>query len=231
MSGAAETQQVQGAAQGASGKRGGAGRLLLRGALGLTAAGLLFLAIGFGLFLRRLDWAEPTRLPGADGVIVLTGGADRIAEAVSLVAKGYASRLLITGVNQSIGVAEIARLTPEFKDTFDCCIDLGYRAQNTEGNAIEARDWAQARGMTSLIIVTSNYHMPRALLEIRAAMPDIRLTRFSVLPDALKAGAWHQEPAIARLLVVEYLKFLRASARIKFWPPRVTDANVKAASK
>ena len=231
MTGVAKTQKTQPTAPHESGARKGVGRKLLRFLASLAAAGLVFLAVGFGLFLRGLDWVEPTRLPGADGVVVLTGGADRIAEAVNLVAKGYASRLLITGVNQSVGVDEIARLTPEFRETFDCCIDLGYRAQNTEGNAVEARDWAQERSMSSLIIVTSNYHMPRALLEIRAAMPDIRLTRFSVLPDALKAGDWRYEPAILKLLLVEYIKYLRSAARLKLWPPRVTDVSIKAAAR
>ena len=194
-------------------------RLILRTAL---ACCLVFL-IGFVFFMSRIDWIEPTRIGEADGAVVLTGGADRISDAVNLVAKGHAARLLITGVNQGVSSAEIARLTPEFQDYFDCCIDLGYRAQNTEGNALEARRWAQARAMRSLIVVTSNYHMPRALLEMRAALPNIELIRFSVVLDQAKAGNWLRDPQLLKAFAVEYLKFLRAWARIQISPPPVAD--------
>ena len=52
-----------------------------------------------------------------------------------------------------------------------CCVDLDYSAINTEGNAIETKRWAHRRGIRSLIVVTSNYHMPRAMAELRASFP------------------------------------------------------------
>ena len=191
--------------------------------LGAMIAGCFVFLIGFFLFMSSIDWVEPTRIGEADGAVVLTGGADRISDAINLVAKGHAARLLITGVNQGISSTEIARLTPEFQEYFDCCIDLGYRAQNTAGNALEARQWAQARAMHSLIVVTSNYHMPRALLEMRAALPNIELVRYSVVLDQAKSGSWLRDPQLVKAFAVEYLKFLRAWARLKMFPPPVTD--------
>lgn len=199
-------------------------RAMWRSLAGLGGAAALALCVGFGLFVYRLDWVETARVGETDGAVVLTGGADRITDAINLVARGYASRLLITGVNQSTSSAEIARLTPEFGELFACCIDLGYRAQNTQGNAEEARLWAQARAMRSLIVVTSNYHMPRALLEMHAALPDVALTRYSVVPDQAKASAWLLEPQLLRVLAVEYLKYLRAALRVKLFPAPLRDS-------
>lgn len=190
----------------------------------LAGSAAVALLAGFGLFVHRLDWVEPTRLHETDGAVVLTGGADRISDAVSLVAKGYAARLLITGVNQSTSSAEIARLTPKFEEYFACCVDLGYAALNTEGNAEETRLWAQARAMRSLTVVTSNYHMPRALLEIHAALPDVALTRFSVVPEQARASSWLLEPQMLKLLGVEYLKYLRAAVRMTLYPPPLRDS-------
>lgn len=183
-----------------------------------TVTGGLLLALGFIVFVYRLDWVGSARTREADGAVVLTGGAERIAEAVSLVAKGYAARLLITGVNEATRGAEIARLTPEFDEYFKCCIDLDHAALNTEGNAAAARRWARQRSMHSLIVVTSNYHMPRALLEMRAALPDVSLQAYAVLPDGARGTAWFTQPQLIKVLVLEYLKYLRATLRLQFSP-------------
>ena len=205
----------------------GFGRLraiVLRACGYALVTGALTLLLGFGIFLRRLDWVEPIRMREADGAVVLTGAADRINEGVNILAKGYAARLLITGVNHTTSSAEIARLTPEFQEWFQCCVDLGYRGLNTEGNALETRLWARSRAMRSLIVVTSNYHMPRALLELHAALPDVELLRYSVVPDQIAAGGWLPEPQISKLLALEYFKYLRAVVRLKLFPQPVLDS-------
>lgn len=199
------------------------GRLLRRLMVFCLATAAFLLIINFGLFAYRLEWVGTPRVHEADGAVVLTGGADRIAEAVNLVAKGYAARLLISGVNEATRSAEIARLTPEFDEWFKCCIDLDREAQNTEGNAIATRRWAQQRAMRSLIVITSNYHMPRAMLEMQAAMPDTQLQSFAVLPDAAKARDWFFDPQLIRLLAFEYVKYLRALVRLRLMPPLLPD--------
>ena len=174
---------------------------------------------GFLSFVSQLDQLEASHLREADGAVALTGGTDRIADAVNLVSKGYAGRLLITGVNQATSGAEIARLTPKFADLVGCCIDLGYDALNTRGNASEARRWARGRGMHSLILVTSTYHMPRALIEFSSVLPDVELIPYPVVPERLRAGAWWADPGLARLLALEYVKYLVAAARVRVLGP------------
>jgi uncharacterized SAM-binding protein YcdF (DUF218 family) len=183
------------------------------------ALGLLSLGAGFLLFARNIESKEPTGLPPADGVVALTGGSERILDAVELLAKGRARRLLITGVNQQTSRHEMARLMPNFQQLFECCIDLGRAAQNTAGNADETRRWVEANAIRpSLIVVTSNYHMPRALVELRRALPQLELIPYPVISDRLRNSDWRTDAHVARLLAIEYVKFLAAFVRTRMLP-------------
>jgi uncharacterized SAM-binding protein YcdF (DUF218 family) len=193
------------------------GRRALLASLGLAVVGL---AGGFVFFVNIIDSEEPAALPPADGVVALTGGSERVNEAVELLAKGRARRLLITGVNQQTSRREIARLMPSFQQLFDCCIDLGREALNTAGNADETRRWVEAKDIRStLIVVTSNYHMPRALVELRSALPKLELIPYPVVSERLRNSDWRSDQQVARLLAVEYVKFLAALVRTKIMPP------------
>lgn len=195
--------------------------------------GLLGFAAGFGLFVQTVERQEPEALAPADGVVALTGGSERVLEAVELLAKGRARRLLITGVNQQTSRHEIARLMPNFQRLFDCCIDLGRAALNTAGNADETRDWVEAHGIQpSLIVVTSNYHMPRALVELRRALPQLKLIPYPVVSDRLRNTDWRSDHQVARLLAVEYVKYLAALVRTTIMPSAsALPANVLTASR
>lgn len=182
------------------------------------AAGLLIGAAATAAFIRfatRLETEPSALLHRAEGMITLTGGADRVTDAISLFAQGHADRLLITGVNPSITRTEIARLNPKFRDLIECCVDLGYEALNTTGNAKEARNWVEARRIkSSLIIVTSNYHMPRALAEFRHALPHHRLIPYPVVTTRMRTGEWWRSSEAARIIGTEFLKYSVAVVRI-----------------
>jgi uncharacterized SAM-binding protein YcdF (DUF218 family) len=167
--------------------------------------------VGFALSLER---SETTLVVQAEGVVALTGGSDRVVEAAELLARGQARRLLITGVNRSTHGDYLARLLPMSRDLFACCVDLGYRALDTAGNAAETRDWAKAHGVTgSLIVVTSNYHMPRALVELAAALPRVKLYPYPVVSEQFHVEDWPQDLRVMRLIAGEYFKYLFALAR------------------
>jgi uncharacterized SAM-binding protein YcdF (DUF218 family) len=195
-------------------------RLLATAAL-LGAAALAF---GFPWFASRAG-GEVGRLDrGADAIVALTGGASRIEDAVGLLASGRGRRLLITGVGASTNAAELMRLVPDHERWFACCIDLGYSAANTAGNAVETRHWARARGFRSLVVVTSSYHMPRAMLEIGHRLPGVTLIPFPVVTEQRRAEPWWSHAASAKILVSEYLKYIVAAARIGFdQPPAATE--------
>src|SRR6478752_2811200 len=146
-------------------------------------------AAGFIAFLSQLRGAEIAPDRKADGIVVLTGGSSRVSDAMELLAAGYGRRLLISGVHPTSTASDISRSVQESQALFNCCVDLDRSAYSTRSNASETRRWAHERGFKSLIVVTSNYHMPRAIVELSHAMPDIALIPFAVVGDK-----WRDEP-------------------------------------
>ena len=139
--------------------------------------------------------------------MALTGGSSlRIEAAVELLEQGLAQRLLISGVNPDATREQVRAATSTAGRAFDCCVDLGFQAENTVGNAIETADWVRYHHFRTLIVVTADYHMPRALLELHAAMPDVKLHAYPVVTPVLDVRRWWASPEAARRMVVGVLQ-------------------------
>ena len=192
-------------------------RRLVRLTMALCAGGALLLALGFFWFVSVVPTEEIKLDRNADGIVALTGGASRIVDAMELMAVKRGQRLLISGVNRSTNANEILRLHPEFAAIVQCCVDFD-RSLNTLGNAIETRKWAEQRNIRSLIVVTSGYHMPRAMAEIAHQLPGLTLIPFPVLSEKLRMEPWWSSAATARLMLLEYLKFLFSHVRMQLNP-------------
>jgi uncharacterized SAM-binding protein YcdF (DUF218 family) len=182
----------------------------------LVVLGGLALVVGFFVFLWLLPNEEVVLNRNADGIVVLTGGTSRVTDALELLAAGRGKRLLITGVNPGTTTADIAHQVAGFDRLLSCCVDLDYSAVNTLGNAVETRRWAIGRGFHSLVIVTSAYHMPRALAEISHQLPDVTLIPFPVVSDRLRIEPWWSNSNTTRLVLSEYFKYLFAHVRMRF---------------
>ncbi|MDJ1157432.1 YdcF family protein [Chelatococcus sp. SYSU_G07232] len=188
------------------------------GRLAVAAACLIVLgmAAGFLAFVHGLDRYESRPTVVTDGIVALTGGSQRIGDAADLLARGWGRRLLITGVNERTTREQIALANPDLRRLVDCCVDLDYRARNTLGNAIETRRWSLLHGFRSLTVVTSNYHMPRTLVELGHALPTIRLVPYAVVTEQTSTERWWRDFATARLLFLEYVKYVVAILRTRF---------------
>lgn len=202
--------------------RSAARRTWLRRIVGTFMGMLLSLAViflgGFLLFATGIPRTETLPPRTADGIVALTGGASRISDAMELLSDNLGKRLLISGVNPATKPGELIKLTPEYERLFTCCIDLGHQALNTTGNAAEIAQWSRALGFKSLIVVTSAWHMPRALVELRREMPDTELISHAVVTDRMREAPWWTNPQTGRLLMLEYLKYLATIARLRFEP-------------
>ncbi len=151
---------------------------------------------GFAWFVRAGERAAALP-PHADAIVVLTGAPGRIEAALHLLSEGRADRLLISGVGAG-GFAELARRAGVPDPTLAARTTLGRAAHSTYGNALETADWVHQFGVRTLIVVTSSYHMPRALAELCRALPD---TQLLAVPVAADNASW-------RLLAVEFNKYL-----------------------
>jgi uncharacterized SAM-binding protein YcdF (DUF218 family) len=189
---------------------------------GLAAALLIMPVLawlgGFAWFVRAAIPPEAERAQAvgetaarADGIVVLTGGADRILAGVALLRAGRARVMLISGVGHGADLPALLRgtgidpapLAPSLMQR----ISLGRAATSTAGNAAETSDWVRAQGLGSLLVVTASYHMPRALIELGRSLPGVTLVPIPVLPPALRrAGSL----STLRLLAGEYTKWLAA---------------------
>lgn len=176
---------------------------------GLTVASAALLGAGalWGVgFARFNSIARHTGPPpaAADGIVVLTGGADRIEAALHLLVQGRAPYLMVSGVARGADMADLTRRVPLDAEQAGR-VTLGHAAQSTAGNAAEMAPWARAHNMRRLIVVTAGYHMPRALLEVKRTLPDVELQ-----PVAVQSPALRNAPAAAsvRVLAAEYDKLL-----------------------
>lgn len=182
------------------------------------ATGLILLAGGFVRFVSSIANDEVSLESRADGIVALTGAAGRIPDAIELLATERGKRLLITGVHRATSSREIARITPLYSKYFSCCIDLDRSALNTFGNALETRRWAREHNFNSLIVVTSNWHMPRAMAELAHQLPDVTLIAYPVISEKVKTEPWWSNTDTARLLLAEYFKYLFALMRMRLDP-------------
>lgn len=183
-------------------------RALRLGALGGGAGLVVVLAwcVGFAWFA----WASSRpahKPPMADGIVVLTGGADRVTTALHLLAAQRAGRLLVSGVARGTELAELARYAGVNAAALAARTTLGHTATTTRGNAEETRDWVQANDIHTLIVVTAGYHMPRALIELGRVLPGVVLYPVPVQPPAMRGAP---DLPMVRLLASEYTKWLAA---------------------
>ena len=180
-------------------------------------AGILLVG-GFGYFIWHLPDQESELNRNADGIVVLTGGDSRVSDALALLAAGRAKRLLISGVYTGTTTNDIARQVVDYNRMLTCCVDLDYSAINTLGNAVGTRQWTLKNDFHSLIVVTSAYHMPRALAELSHQLPDVALIPYPVVSDRLRVEPWWSNGATTKVVLSEYFKYLAAKLRMQFEP-------------
>jgi uncharacterized SAM-binding protein YcdF (DUF218 family) len=180
----------------------------------VIAAAALWLG-GLAWFAATLPREVGDRFTKSDGIVVLTGGTERMTVGLDLLAQGMAAKLFISGVDRGTNRGELQRLSQRAPELFECCVELGQEAEDTAGNAMETRDWARREGYRSLRVVTATYHMPRSLVELGRAVPEVELIANPVFPESVKLEGWWRWPGTASLMAVEFDKYLVSLARAR----------------
>ncbi len=172
-------------------------------AIGLWFGGLLW-------FAAQIPYPGPVSTDRTDAIVVLTGGSKRLDTGLRLLAEGYAAKVFVSGVARGVDLATLLRVARQRPEKVACCIAIGYRADNTAGNARETSEWMRAQGYRSLRLVTAGYHMPRSLLEFHRTMSKIQIVPHPVFPTQFKRKGWWRWPGTASLMASEYSKYLLA---------------------
>jgi uncharacterized SAM-binding protein YcdF (DUF218 family) len=176
--------------------------------------------IGFGAYAATVSGYDmPDATQHADAIVVLTGDQGRLTTGVQLLQEGRSTHLLISGVHPSVTTEELRAHTNLSDAQFSCCVELGRQATDTVGNARETAQWVRTHGYQRLIIVTSDYHLPRSLIEMDMAMPDVEFIPYPVRTEP----PW-RNPRTARLWVQEYAKYTTV------WIGRTLFPSAEAAS-
>lgn len=172
----------------------------------------ILLILDFIRFAESVQESQPEPVTQSDAIVVLTGGRDRVEKALMLLSQGRAERLLISGVHPSTSLNTLLNLSnadPALADR----IDLDYLANDTIGNANEAAKWIRSHRYDRIILVTSNYHMPRSLIEFRTELPDVAIQAYAITRTDLEFDQWYLDLGKSRLLVAEFAKYFAARLR------------------
>jgi uncharacterized SAM-binding protein YcdF (DUF218 family) len=173
---------------------------------------------GLAWFARTMPSRPDASARRTDAAVVLTGGTLRFAGALELLAQDRADRLFVTGVHRDVDLAGLLRTAalPPGRAVADflCCVEIGHDALDTAGNAAETARWLAGKDIRSIRLVTANYHMPRALLEFRTALPQLDIVPHPVFPERVRPGEWWRHAGTASVVANEYNKFLRSWLRV-----------------
>lgn len=196
-------------------------RFLARAARRFVISAVLLLAVwlaGYGWFLSRIP-SHPSRDESVtDAIVVLTGGKGRIDYGVGLLAEGKARRMFISGVGEEaspepVVMRNVEAARKKLGVPEESVVTLGYDATSTIGNAAETARWVEKEGFSSLRLVTASYHMPRALEELRYALPYVRIIADPYIPEGFDKSQWWRLGRATAVTMVEYHKFIAARVR------------------
>ena len=172
--------------------------------------------IGFFIYLNKisnLPSGPLNNLEGVDAIVVLTGGRGRLELGLNIFKKSKAIELFISGVDSGVNKTTLLKNRNIDGKILDCCITLGYNAENTFGNATETAHWIKSKQFSSLYIVTANYHMPRSLLEFQTSLPEVTIIPRAVHPSYVRMKDWWRWQGTIRLLTAEYTKYIATYMR------------------
>ena len=159
----------------------------------------------------------------SSNIVILTGGTNRIKDGLKIVNKfeknyPFNSKILVSGTGSGFTKTSLKKsINFDFDfNLIECCIELDSISTNTYSNAFETMKWVKKNNINEFILITSNYHMPRAYLEFKYRMPNLKIFTYPITPKKLNINMWLSSFQTFSLILSEYCKFLVANLRIAF---------------
>ena len=160
----------------------------------------------------------------SSNIVILTGGTNRIKDGLKIISNFDTSKknnfkILVSGTGKGFSKSSLKKqLGPDFNtDLIECCVELDSVSKNTLTNATETFKWSKKNDIKEFVLITSNYHMPRAFLEFKNIMPDLKIYTFTITPAKHIIKNWLSSYQTFNLVFKEYCKFIIASLRIKIF--------------
>jgi uncharacterized SAM-binding protein YcdF (DUF218 family) len=182
----------------------------------------IYFCTGLLKYKEEVQSLKEYSIKEAANVVILTGGSNRIKEGLKLI-KGFSKLelmnidILISGTGKGFTKSNISELLlkNDLLNMFiECCLELDSKSKNTRSNALETLKWVNKNSIKQLILITSNYHMPRAFLEFKNKMPNLKIIKYPITPEKHNINNWIYSYETFSLIFLEYCKFLIAHARI-----------------
>lgn len=185
----------------------------------LIACVVLIIIHGLVWFTQQIPQQPLTSATKVDAVVVLAGGSLRIQHGLERLLQRRAKHLYVSGAGSGNQLATMAQRARRSVDQLPCCITIDHEAQNTYQNAELTAAWLQQNNYQSVLLVTANYHMPRAMLLFAHHAPHIAVTADPVFPRQFNAQKWWEWPTSTVLVLGEYGKYLWLQAWLNFIQP------------
>ena len=158
----------------------------------------------------------------SSNIVILTGGTNRIKDGLNIInhfdkSKRNNFKILVSGTGKGFSKNSlIKQIGPNFNPKLiECCIYLDSISKNTLTNAIETSKWANRNDLKEFILITSNYHMPRAMLEFKNVMPNHKIYTFPITPRKHNIKEWMSSYETFSLIFKEFCKYVVSNLRIK----------------
>ena len=185
---------------------------------------LVFLFFQLNNFKDNILSFEKHHNKESSNIVILTGGTNRIKDGLKII-EGFRKenknnyKILVSGTGTGFTKNSLKKkLGPNFNPKLiQCCIDLDSVSKNTFTNASETFKWAKKNDIKEFILITSNYHMPRAILEFENIMPNLKIYTYTITPDRHEIENWLSSYQTFGLVFTEYFKYIVANLRIRFF--------------
>ena len=186
---------------------------------------IMYFFIGLFNYQERILSLTEYSSKKASNIVILTGGSNRIKDGLKIIDNFDNSaikniKLLISGTGKGFTTSNVTKLLPKniYLNKFvRCCVKLDNKSENTYHNAIETFKWAKKNNIKTFILITSNYHMPRAVLEFKNKMPNLKIIKYPITPEKYNINNWIYSYETFSLILLEYCKFLIANSRINIF--------------